>query len=214
MLKVVRKLMMRGAAVDNKNVYGWTPVMQAARYGHANIINLILQHQVDLNGTNAYGMTALGVAARGGHLAVVRLLVEAGADMAAPGGPCEFTPVMVAALHGHDAVLRLFLDRGSDVNQRTSSTGITPLMLASLNGHMTTAQILIERGGDPNLANVLEHTALAVAAIRGKREVRGFLERKTTNKTIVGKLARFLLFLFFPLCMLMMLYHNTCVYDD
>ncbi|WAR13333.1 ANKS6-like protein [Mya arenaria] len=183
--QVARKLMMRGAAVDKKNLYGWTPVMQAARYGHANIISLILQHQVDVNGFNAYGMSALTVAASGGHLAVVRQLVEAGADIMPQGSSCEYTPVMVAAQHGHDAVLRLLLDRGCDVNQRVPSTGVTPLMLASLNGHMTTAQILIERGGDPNLSNVLEHTALAVAAIRGKREVRGFLERKTTTKTII-----------------------------
>ncbi|XP_052232816.1 ankyrin repeat and SAM domain-containing protein 6-like [Dreissena polymorpha] len=183
--QVVRMLMMRGAAVDKKNLYGWTPVMQAARHGHNNIIALILQHQVDMNATNAYGMTALTLAAKGGHLQVVRLLVEGGADINTQGNACEYTPLMVAAQNGHDAVLRLLLDRGCDVNYKTASTGLTPLMLASLNGHMTTAQILIERGGDPNLCNVLQHTALAVAAMRGKREVRGFLERKTTNKTIV-----------------------------
>ncbi|KAH3776758.1 hypothetical protein DPMN_178190 [Dreissena polymorpha] len=142
-------LMMRGAAVDKKNLYGWTPVMQAARHGHNNIIALILQHQVDMNATNAYGMTALTLAAKGGHLQVVRLLVEGGADINTQGNACEYTPLMVAAQNGHDAVLRLLLDR------------------------------------DPNLCNVLQHTALAVAAMRGKREVRGFLERKTTNKTIV-----------------------------
>lgn len=178
---------MKGAAVDKKNSYGWTPVMQASRHGHANIISLILQHQIDINATTAYGVTALTLAARGGHLQVVRLLVEAGIDINGSSS-CEYTPLMAAAQHGHDTVVRLLLDRGCDVNYRTPSTGITPLMLAALNGHMTTAQILIERGGDPNLSNVLEHTALAIAASRGKREVRGFLERKTTNKTIIGEL--------------------------
>lgn len=177
---------MRGAAVDKVNLYGWTPVMQAARHGHANIVSLLLQHQLDINATNSFGASALTLAARGGHLQVVRLLVEAGGDING-SSQCEYTPLMTAAQHGHDAVLRLLLDRGCDVNYRTPSTGITPLMLASLNGHMTTAQILIERGGDPNLINVLDHTALAVAAIRGKREVRGFLDRKTTNKPVIGK---------------------------
>ncbi|KAL4234976.1 Ankyrin repeat and SAM domain-containing protein 6 [Mactra antiquata] len=184
--QVVRLLLMRGAALDKNNLYGWTPVMHAARHGHANIVSLLLQHQVDINATNSFGASALTLAARGGHLQVVRLLVEAGIDLNnGSGSQCEYTPLMTAAQHGHDAVLRLLLDRGCDVNYRTQSTGITPLMLASLNGHMTTAQILIERGGDPNLTNVLDHTALAVSAIRGKREVRGFLERKTTNKPVI-----------------------------
>lgn len=182
--QVVRLLLMRGAAVDKVNLYGWSPVMQAARHGHANIVTLLLQHQVDINATNSFGASSLTLAARGGHLQVVRLLVEAGADING-SSQCEYTPLMTAAQQGHDAVLRLLLDRGCEVNYRTPSTGITPLMLASLNGHMTTAQILIERGGDPNLINVLDHTALAIAAIRGKREVRGFLDRKTTNKPII-----------------------------
>ncbi|PVD20507.1 hypothetical protein C0Q70_18663 [Pomacea canaliculata] len=51
---------------------------------------------------------------------------------------------------------------------------------------MTTAQILIEKGGDPNLVNAGEKTALGIATVRGKREVRGYLERKTTNKPKVS----------------------------
>ncbi|XP_060596303.1 ankyrin repeat and SAM domain-containing protein 6-like, partial [Ruditapes philippinarum] len=182
--QVVRLLLMRGASVDKTNLYGWTPVMQAARHGHANIVSLLLQHPVDINATNSFGASALMLAARGGHLQVAKLLVEAGIDING-SSQCEYTPLMTAAQQGHDAVLRLLLDRGSDVNYRTPSTGVTPLMLASLNGHMTTAQILIERGGDPNIINGLDHTALTIAAIRGKREVRGFLERKTTNKPII-----------------------------
>ena len=55
-------------------------------------------------------------------------------------------------------------------------------MIAALNGHMTTAQIIIEKGGDPNMTNVCGKTALEIATIRDKREVRGYLDRKTTNK--------------------------------
>lgn len=95
---------------------------------------------------------------------------------------CEFTPLMEAALHGHDSIVRYLLDRGLDVNYRMPSTGVSALMLAALNGHMTTAQILIEREANPDLTNVNGHTALEIATIRGKREVRGYLDRKTTNK--------------------------------
>ena len=93
---------------------------------------------------------------------------------------------MVAAQQGHDNLVRYFLDRGFDVNYRMPSTGINALMLAALNGHMTTAQILIERGADANLTNVNDHTALEMAKLRGNREVKGYLDRKTVNKPKIG----------------------------
>ena len=55
-------------------------------------------------------------------------------------------------------------------------------MLAALNGHMATSQILIERGADPNLTNCNNATPLLVADMSKKRELKGYLDRKTTNK--------------------------------
>ncbi|XP_067651536.1 ankyrin repeat and SAM domain-containing protein 6-like [Haliotis asinina] len=183
---VVRELIMKGAALDKPNVFGWTPLMQACRYGHSNVVGTLLQNQADINAINRYGASALTLAARGGHVATVGILVDYGIDLNGSEGVCEFTPLLAAAQHGHDTVVRYIIDRGCDVNYRTPSTGLTPLMLAALNGHMTTSQILIEQGGDPNLVNVNNKTPLAIATIRRKREVRGYLDRKTTNKPEVA----------------------------
>lgn len=161
--------------------------VQASRYGHSGVVALLIQHQADIHAKNRYGASALTLAARGGHIQTVKLLVESGVELNIASEGCEFTPLLAAALHGHDAVLRFLLDRGCDVNFRTPTSGLTPLMLAALNGHMTTAQILIEKGGDPNVVNVGDKTALGIATIRGKREVRGYLDRKTTNKPKVCK---------------------------
>ena len=146
---------------------------------------LLIQHQADIHAKNRYGASALTLAARGGHIQTVKLLVESGVELNSED--CEFTPLLAAALHGHDAVLRFLLDRGCDMNYKTPTSGLTPLMLAALNGHMTTAQILIEKGGDPNVVNVGDKTALGIATVRGKREVRGYLDRKTANKPKVCK---------------------------
>ncbi|RUS71201.1 hypothetical protein EGW08_021037 [Elysia chlorotica] len=183
--QVVRLLIMRGAGLDKANLFGWTPLLQAARYGHSSIVGLLSQHQADLHARTRYGSSALTLAAKGGHLQTVRLLIELGLDpngLMAGGDGCEFLPMLAAAQCGHDAVLRVLLDRGCDVNFYTPSSGLTPLMIAALNGHMTTAQIIIEKGGDPNMINVCGKTALEIATIRDKREVRGYLDRKTTNK--------------------------------
>ncbi|CAL1532320.1 unnamed protein product, partial [Lymnaea stagnalis] len=180
--QVVRLLIMRGAGLDKSNIFGWTPLLQASRYGHTNIVALLHQHQADIHTKTRYGTSAMMLAAKGGHLQTLKFLIESGVDMNGVGDGCEFTPLLVAAQHGHDAVLRVLLDRGCDVNFYTPSTGLTPLMTAALNGHMTTAQIIIERGGDPNMTNVCDKTALEIATMRDKREVRGYLDRKTTNK--------------------------------
>ena len=187
---LVRLLLMRGAALDKSNAFGWTPLMHASRHGHVSVVALLLQNKADINAQNRLGASALTLAARGGHLQTCKGLIEGGIDLSPNSGigltTCEFTPLMAAAQMGHDMVVRYLLDRGFDLNYRTPSTGINSLMLAALNGHMTTSQIFIERGVDPNLTNVNNHTPLEIATIRGKREVSGYLERKTTNKPKLG----------------------------
>ena len=188
---IVRLLLMRGAALDICNVHGWTALMHAARNGHQTVVTLLLQNQADINARTRLGASALAVAAEGGHLNICKLLIETGIDTQGLGNSiggttCEFTPLMVTAQQGHDSLVRYFLDRGFDVNYRMPSTGINALMLAALNGHMTTAQILIERGADANLTNVNNHTALEMAELRGNREVKGYLDRKTINKPKMG----------------------------
>ena len=197
---LVRLLIMRGAGLDKCNLYGWPAIMHAARHGHHSVVGLLLQSQAEINARNRLGASVLCVACRSGHLQTVKLLVEAGADLNSSSASigctnCELTPLMEAALHGHDSVVRYLLDRGLDINYRMPSTGISALMLAALNGHMTTAQILIEREANPDLTNANGHTALEIAAVRGKREVHGYLDRKTENKpNKLGKI--FLLFKF------------------
>lgn len=66
------------------------------------------------------------------------------------------------------------------------STFMTPLMCTAINGHMTTSQIMMERGCDPNLTDVNDKTALQLASECGKREVSGYLDRKTSNKSSTG----------------------------
>ncbi|XP_014781976.1 ankyrin repeat and SAM domain-containing protein 6 [Octopus bimaculoides] len=184
--QVVRLLLMRGAALDKPNMAGWTPLMQACRHGHTNVVALLLQNKADFNALNRLGASALTIAARGGHLQVVRMLLDAGAEYNRHGKDCEITPLMSAAQNGHDSVLRLLLDRGYEVNYQTPSNGLTVLMAAAQNGHMTTAQVLIERGCDPNLTDINDRTALEMAKMRGKREVHGYLDRKTKNKPKVS----------------------------
>lgn len=60
-----------GASLDRTNLYGWTPLMQAARYGHENVALQLLHNKAKINATTTLGVTALTLAIFGGHTKVV-----------------------------------------------------------------------------------------------------------------------------------------------
>ncbi|XP_033117547.1 ankyrin repeat and SAM domain-containing protein 6-like [Anneissia japonica] len=189
---VVRLLIMRGAALDRQNFYGWTALMQAASYGHDKVVALLLKNKADFKAKNKLGASALTVAARHGHTAVVKRLLDCpaidindgtrGINESFYSKGIGATPLMVASQFGHDAVMRALLDRGSNPKHKNETTGWNALMFAALNGHMTSAQILVDRGCDPNETNYIDKTAYEIAVCAGKREAAGYLDRKTTRR--------------------------------
>jgi len=56
-----------------------TPLMQAARFGHDDVVTALLIARANINARNREGKTALTLAADGGHDQTVRVLVNAGA---------------------------------------------------------------------------------------------------------------------------------------
>jgi ankyrin repeat domain-containing protein 17 len=81
-LEVVALLLARGAR-STASDDGWTPLMDAARKGHTDIVELLLAHregeQLERQIINDR-RTALHVACYDGHAGVVMLLLGAGAD--------------------------------------------------------------------------------------------------------------------------------------
>lgn len=80
--KMVELLLDAGSDVKAKSKYeGITPLIAAAREGHADAVAILLAHKAPLNGkTEPDGYTALMEAAKAGHADVVKLLLDAGAD--------------------------------------------------------------------------------------------------------------------------------------
>jgi ankyrin repeat protein len=56
-----------------------TPLMQAAREGHDEVVQTLIIAKANINARNKQGKTALALAADGAHDETVRVLVQAGA---------------------------------------------------------------------------------------------------------------------------------------
>ena len=65
--------------VNGIDEHGNTPLIEAARFGHDDVVRALLIAKADLNAKNDEGKTALMLAAEGGHDETVRMLTQAGA---------------------------------------------------------------------------------------------------------------------------------------
>ncbi len=78
----VRILLNRGADVNTKDNYGFTPLIFAAKYGHTTTVKLLLTRGADVNvKSKLLGYTALMNAAAFGDIEMVKALLERGADV-------------------------------------------------------------------------------------------------------------------------------------
>ena len=193
--------------VNQRDGAGVTPLIWAARYGHGEVVRLLLRTthiQPDQPDTN-YDRTALSWAAENGHEGVVRLFLGPqfvnpgsigrrwgnaprvagllfGRRYVNPDSSSSFgrTPLSWAAENGHKGIVKLLLGR-RDVNPDSSNVyGRTPLSWAAENGHEGIVKLLLDRKDvNPNSSTKSGRTPLSWAAEDGREGVvKLLLERK------------------------------------
>lgn len=85
------------------NDEGYTPLMEAAREGHLQVVKSLLKSGAKINAeTEETHETALTLAACGGFLEVVECLVSGGADIELGAS----SPLMEASQEGHYQVVK------------------------------------------------------------------------------------------------------------
>jgi ankyrin repeat protein len=116
----------------SSDVFRHTPLTFAARNGHVEVVQVLLEAGTNMDRSSASGWTALHVAARYERLDVCRLLLDWGAK-ADPLNDGRDTPMHLAARHGHLSVVQLLANRGADASLKNGD-GYTARDSARLRG--------------------------------------------------------------------------------
>jgi ankyrin repeat protein len=170
---------------------GMTPLFFAIDGGHQDVVRVLLEAGVKVDGANPDGLTPLQFAMIRRNEALALFLLQRGADPnnAGPG----FSLLHVAAYLDQPTVAKALLARGADVNARIekpyrliellevgtnrypgsglfTNIGSTPFMTAAKHGQIEIMRMLLDAGANPLLTAKGGENALMVAAGLGRPE--------------------------------------------
>ena len=143
-----------------------TPVIEAARQNHAEIINYLVGKGADIEAKTLAGFDALHVAAYHGHMKAMKVLVELGVNIEKKDDSTH-TALFMASWQNHADVVKWLLDQDAN-SDSTTSGDFTPLLIASRNGFVEPMKFLLEARAKIEHRDEKGFTSLAVAAKFGK----------------------------------------------
>lgn len=181
----VRQLLADGMEIvdlDQPNCDGWTPLMYAAYVGHDNIVNLLLDFPVDVNGRTRnrkknYGATPLMLASSCGNDTVVYFLLQNGAKIDAQDNR-GWTSLYYATYQGHANVAKMLLDNDADSEIRDHDMGMTPLLIAAREGHEVIFEMLLRHGASLQTRTRLGEDARTLAHQHRKNTVINIIDHQ------------------------------------
>jgi ankyrin repeat protein len=130
---------------------GSTALGHAAKHGHNEIAELLIENGADVSAKDDEGMTPLHIAASNGFKEIAELLIAEGADVNAKTLG-DSTPLHYAAGEGHKEIVELLIAEGADVNNWGIGGGargvarMTPLDEAIENDETEIADLLRKHG--------------------------------------------------------------------
>jgi ankyrin repeat protein len=92
-----------------------TALLASASMGRAEIIQLLIANDTDLEVRDRDGVTALMIAARAGHVDIVELLLDGGADVEAMDRDGE-SALQIAAKEGKLSIVQTLTEKGADTS--------------------------------------------------------------------------------------------------
>ncbi len=140
-LEQIQELINKGANVNAGDEYGFTPLMEAASYGHMRTCEALIAKGANIHAVAYNGFTALLYAAVNNFEATVDLLIKHGADIHAPDKH-GWSPLVKAIQNNSPDGCKLLTKKGADIHS-ANQNGFTPLMHAAGGGNSTLCTMLL-----------------------------------------------------------------------
>jgi len=78
--ELVKLLIAKGSAINEKTPYGWTPLHQASTKGFIDVVQILLEKGASINRDND-GKTPLHIACIKSHLEIIKILLDNGVNL-------------------------------------------------------------------------------------------------------------------------------------
>ena len=173
--------------VNEANDNQLTALMQAATFGNASAIEILLQAGAEIEGPDSKVFSSKQLAELFGHKRVLEVLAQYSgsqrkSDKIKPAPtPEKLTKELFVAIKENDAnKLTKMIGLGADVNM-VNSDNRSPLMLAVKGKQIDCLKVLIANNAEIDLANKYGYTALMFAAWYGKLEAVKYLAENGAN---------------------------------
>jgi uncharacterized protein len=171
----VRSLIKAGVTPNTLDPKGNPMLILAVRDKSFKVTDLLLANPAtDVNLTNKSGENALMLAAFDGELALVKSLVL---QKKAAVNKLGWAPIHYAATNGHLEITQFLMANGAQINALSPSE-TTPLMMSIGSGNDQLIKYLLDNGADLRMRNHEGYTAIDVAQLFGKDDIRdGLMSR-------------------------------------
>eukprot|EP00111_Clytia_hemisphaerica_P024707 TCONS_00072807-protein len=156
--------------IEQRDTYEHTPLHIAAKGGHTEIVQILVEHGATVSTLNDQERTPLHTAADNGFIDVARVLIKAKPSMIDEQNASGYTAVHLAAKSGKNEMLSFLLENNADNNPQDNHM-LTPLALASYEGHKDCVKTLLHYRAAVEARDPNNKTSLFFAAAEGHAEV-------------------------------------------
>ena len=144
----------------------WTPVLVAARGGHAECLKLLLAAVGNRPVSHKDGWSAMHLASVEGQASCLKVLLAAGSDVDDTNSD-GMTPLIMATERGHKSCIQVLLEAGANVNNR-GNEGMAALHWAvGCDDEDCLKMLLAVKGVDVNAQDSKGFTPKSLATSRG-----------------------------------------------
>ncbi len=158
----VELLVEKGANLNKRDSYGYTPLSRAILRQRVDYIDLLINNGADLETPNEFGFTPVLTAISMGDKRTLNKMVAKGIDINKQTGPRGFSPLKHAVTNGQGGILVDVLALNPELDAKDPE-GNTALHYAVMVNALEKIALLKTAGANPRIPNNAGRTAINLA---------------------------------------------------